>query len=501
MKYHPQRLRRLDRVWLEHGQPTYFVTIRAGSRGNTLANEAVHQRLHEFLLATASHHDWWASRYVLMPDHLHLFATPGLGAVTLGAWIKALKACVADRQFRWQTGFFDHALRGSESQSQKWEYIRQNPVRAGLTADADAWPFGGEIDWAQGDVNPPPGQETRPTTAPRTFGATDVLVGPVSRPGGGATSHADNAGQITPPPRQETRPTTGAKSSVGSNAITLVRHGPDGRSKSQSDYVAVEEPLEIRIEGHSVAVVMRTPGHDRELAAGFLLTENLVRSATDIFEITQCGNVGPVSRPGGAATTQAQDASDSLNVVNVTLRNPAAFDPSKLTRNVFSSSSCGVCSKATIEAVRQSFALITSTCSIRAETLLRLPAALREKQETFNQTGGLHACALFDLAGTLQEVREDVGRHNALDKLIGHALLEDRLPLHDQVLLLSGRISFEMMQKALAAGIPIVAAISAPTTLAVEFARENNQTLIGFLRGETMNIYSGAERIIAPASA
>jgi len=256
----------------------------------------------------------------------------------------------------------------------------------------------------------------------------------------------------------------------------VIRYAAGRLELEQPDQVAAEEPLEIRVEGHSVAVVMRTPGHDRELAAGFLLTENLVRSTRDIFEITQCG-------------------ADEGQVVKVTLRNPAAFDASKLTRNVFSSSSCGVCSKATIEAVRQSFAPITSTCSVRAETLLRLPAALREKQETFNQTGGLHACALFDLAGTLQEVREDVGRHNALDKLIGHALLEDLLPLHDQVLLLSGRVSFEMMQKALAAGIPIVAAISAPTTLAVEFARENNQTLIGFLRGETMNIYSGAERV------
>jgi FdhD protein len=221
---------------------------------------------------------------------------------------------------------------------------------------------------------------------------------------------------------------------------------------------------------------MRTPGHDRELAAGFLRTENLVRTTADIFEIAQCGT-------------------EEGSVVNVTLKDPAAFDPAKLTRNVFSSSSCGVCSKATIEAVRQSFPAILSVCTVHAETLLRMPAALREKQETFNQTGGLHACALFDLEGNLQELREDVGRHNALDKLIGHALLEKRLPLHDRVLLLSGRVSFEMMQKALAAGIPVVAAISAPTTLAVQFARESNQTLIGFLRGETMNIYAGAERV------
>jgi FdhD protein len=250
-----------------------------------------------------------------------------------------------------------------------------------------------------------------------------------------------------------------------------------GATVERADELAAEEPLEIRIEGHSVAVVMRTPGHDRELAAGFLVSENLVRGPTDIFEITLCGSTKEDS------------------VVNVTLKNPESFDPQKLTRNVFSSSSCGVCSKATIDAVRLSFPPIVTDSQVSAETLLRLPQVLRERQETFNQTGGLHACALFDSNGNLQEIREDVGRHNALDKLIGHAVLANRLPLHDQVLLLSGRISFEMMQKALAAGIPIVAAISAPTSLAVEFARESNQTLVGFLRGETMNIYAGAERI------
>lgn len=258
----------------------------------------------------------------------------------------------------------------------------------------------------------------------------------------------------------------------------VIRYANRRRELERPDQLAAEEPLEIRVEGHSVAVVMRTPGNDRELAAGFLLTEHLVRTTADIFEITRCG-------------------AEEGQVVNVTLKDPSAFDPAKLTRNVFSSSSCGVCSKATIEAVRQSFPAIESTCTVHAETLLRMPTALREKQETFNRTGGLHACAFFDLDGNLQELREDVGRHNALDKLIGQALLEKRLPLHDRVLLLSGRVSFEMMQKALAAGIPIVAAISAPTTLAVQFARESNQTLVGFLRGETMNIYSGAERVDA----
>ncbi len=251
----------------------------------------------------------------------------------------------------------------------------------------------------------------------------------------------------------------------------------------QPDEIAAEAPLEIRVEGHSVAVVMRTPGHDRELAAGFLVTENLVRSPADVFDITQCG------------------ASEG-EVVKVTLTNPATFDAAKLTRHVFSSSSCGVCSKATIDAVRQSFPAIEDECCVAAGTLLGLPDALRAAQATFNRTGGLHACALFDLQGNLVALREDVGRHSALDKLVGQALLAKQLPLRGHVLLLSGRVSFEMMQKALAAGIPIVVAISAPTTLAIDFACESNQTLVGFLRGEMMNIYACRERIaLTPGSA
>jgi FdhD protein len=261
-----------------------------------------------------------------------------------------------------------------------------------------------------------------------------------------------------------------------SRTETIVRHAIGRPPVEENDSVAVEEPLEIRVEGHSIAVVMRTPGHDRELAAGFLLTENLIRSPRDVFDITSCGAPGD-------------------SVINATLRDPRAFDRTKLTRNIFSSSSCGVCSKATIAAVRQQFASVDDDCRIAAETLAALPSRLRENQQTFERTGGLHACGLFDLEGQLQVLCEDVGRHNALDKLIGQALLADELPLSARVLMLSGRVSFEVMQKALAAGIAIVAAISAPTTLAVEFARESNQTLIGFVRGETMNVYAGAERI------
>lgn len=257
----------------------------------------------------------------------------------------------------------------------------------------------------------------------------------------------------------------------------------DGKSPiSKSDELAAEEPLEIRIEGHSIAVLMRTPGHDRELAAGFLVSENLIQHAAEVFEITACGE-----RVG---------QTDETNVVNVTLKNPAGFDPRNFSRNIVSSASCGLCGKTSIESIARQFRPIDSELKIPAKTILRLPPRLSDAQATFQRTGGLHACALFEHDGTLFAVREDVGRHNALDKLIGHSLLQNRLPLNRQILLLSGRVSFEMVQKALAAGIAIIAAISAPTSLAVEFARANNQTLIGFVRGEEMNIYAGAERIL-----
>jgi FdhD protein len=262
---------------------------------------------------------------------------------------------------------------------------------------------------------------------------------------------------------------------------TKIRRYERGTFAEKADDLATEEPLEIRIEGQSVAVLMRTPGNDRELAAGFLVSENIVRKADDVFEITVCGE--------NAAGT------DETNVVNVTLKNPACFDAAKFSRNLISSSSCGICGKASIESITKQFAPIKSEIKIAGALLSDLPARLAEAQKTFQLTGGLHACALFEKDGTLIALREDVGRHNALDKLIGYALLQNSLPLHRQVLLLSGRVSFEMVQKALAAGIAIIAAISAPTSLAVEFARANNQTLVGFLRGSEMNIYAGAERI------
>ena len=261
--------------------------------------------------------------------------------------------------------------------------------------------------------------------------------------------------------------------------VNIVRHREGEPLTRELDEVALEEPLEIRVEGHSVAVVMRTPGHDRELAAGFALSEGIVREAADIFEITSCLTNG---KPGE-------------NMVQITLTNPARFDPEKLSRNVFSSSSCGICGRATIEAAMQQFPAIASAPAIDVTTLFELPGKLAAAQETFQRTGGLHACALFHPTGKLLLLREDVGRHNALDKLIGHELFAKRLPLGNCILLLSGRVSFEMTQKALAAGIGVIAAISAPTSLAVEFARANNQTLIGFLRGNRFNIYTGIERI------
>jgi len=265
-----------------------------------------------------------------------------------------------------------------------------------------------------------------------------------------------------------------------------VRRIAGAAERADSDALAAEEPLEIRVDGRSIAVVMRTPGEDRELAAGFLSTEGMARSANDIIDVV-CGL--HCLAPG------ADPAQAPANVADVRLSRPDSVDFTRLTRHVFSSSSCGVCSKASIDAIRQQFPAIESDVAIDARLLSGLPAALASAQPTFQRTGGLHACALFDETGNMLAVREDVGRHNALDKLVGWALLADRLPLSRCILLLSGRASFEMMQKALAAGIPIVAAISAPSSMAVEFARESGQTLVGFLRGEKMNVYAGAERV------
>jgi FdhD protein len=251
-----------------------------------------------------------------------------------------------------------------------------------------------------------------------------------------------------------------------------------GRTPSpRQDELAIEEPLEIRVKGRAVSVTMRTPGHDRELAAGFLLSEGIIKCAEDVLDIEPCKH-------------------DSIgNIVNVTLTPRTNVDFDRLTRHVFASSSCGLCGKATIDSILQHIDPIVSEVTIDAATLLNLPDKLREAQPTFDRTGGLHAAGLFTAGGELVIAREDVGRHNAVDKVIGHSLLNQMLPLDRHVMLVSGRASFEIMQKSLAGRIPIIAAISAPSTLAVEFARQSGQTLVGFLRGNRMNVYSGQERV------
>jgi FdhD protein len=293
--------------------------------------------------------------------------------------------------------------------------------------------------------------------------------------------------------------------------VTVRRITLPGSAVTTEDVTAREEPLEIRVEGRSVAVVMRTPGHDEELVAGFLVSEGVITSARDVLEISQCPSTG--NKYG--------------NVVDVLLAGSAVVNWDSLTRHVFSASSCGICGKTSIESVFQRFPVLkasaqcsvlsaqsdqeipgsaTEHCELTTEhsvfsvspaLLASLPAKLRASQATFTQTGGLHASAIFDEHGEMLVLREDVGRHNALDKVLGWALQRRLLPFQRHILLVSGRVSFELMQKALAAGVPIVAAISAPSSLAVQFADDSGQTLVGFLRGETMNVYTHPDRVKA----
>ncbi len=252
-------------------------------------------------------------------------------------------------------------------------------------------------------------------------------------------------------------------------------------SKRVKDLVATEEPLEIRLKDKSLAVMMRTPGHDEELAAGFLFTEGIVRSRGDIQAITHCRN----------AKAEVKD-----NTLFVFLSKGVRVDIKKISRHFFASSSCGICGKKSIESVHQHFKPVRDHFRVSRKVIYQLPNLLRRAQETFQRTGGLHASGLFDSKGTLVVLREDVGRHNALDKDIGFGLMRGLVPFRSHVLIVSGRVSFEIMQKALAAGIPVVAAIGAPSSLAVEFARESGQTLIGFLNKTQMNLYAHPERIV-----
>jgi FdhD protein len=257
---------------------------------------------------------------------------------------------------------------------------------------------------------------------------------------------------------------------------SLVRwNGSDVRT--ERDELVVEEPLEIRVGGRAISVTMRTPGHDAELAVGFLLSEGVLRRAQDVLRVHACA--------------------EARNLVNVMLDPSVHVAFEKLTRHVFAASSCGLCGKATIQAIRAQLDPLPDSENprIAVGVIASMPNAMRQTQTTFERTGGLHAAALFNDNGRLLVVREDVGRHNAVDKVLGHALLNGWIPLHRHILVVSGRSSFEIMQKALAGRIPIVAAVSAPSSLAVDFARENGQTLIGFLRDQRMNVYCGHERI------
>jgi FdhD protein len=266
---------------------------------------------------------------------------------------------------------------------------------------------------------------------------------------------------------------------IGSGKI--IRRKQDGSLGYQGDDLTVEEPLEIRIGRRALATTMRTPGHDEELAAGFLVSEGIVRKAEQVAKI---------SRPAGSVNRE--------NIIIVELAGGVRLKLSSAKRFGTISTSCGICGKSSIAAIRRNFPPIAFAQNVRIdiETLLSLPALLREQQGDFARTGGIHAAGIFDLNGAPRIVREDIGRHNAVDKAIGRGFLDRLLPLDRHVLLVSGRASFEIMQKALAAGIPIVASVSAPSTLAMNFARESNQTLIGFLRPPSFNIYSHIERVI-----
>ncbi|MTE23779.1 formate dehydrogenase accessory sulfurtransferase FdhD [Microbacterium sp. ZXX196] len=267
--------------------------------------------------------------------------------------------------------------------------------------------------------------------------------------------------------------------------VTRVVVGEGARRRP--DALAVEEPLEIRVGGEAFAVTMRTPGHDVELATGFLLSEGILRGASDIAGAIHCGGPGT----GGEGNT--------YNVLDITLSPDAPRPPAGAARRTYTTSSCGVCGTASIDAVRTASPLDVAgdPSRVQAAAIAAMPRTIRAAQAAFDKTGGIHAAALFDVAtGDMIALREDVGRHNAVDKVLGWAAINGRLPLGGHALMVSGRVAFEIVQKAFVAGVPIVAAVSAPTSLAVELAAEAGMTLVGFVRGDTMNVYARADRVI-----
>jgi FdhD protein len=288
-------------------------------------------------------------------------------------------------------------------------------------------------------------------------------------------------------------------------ATSVSRFAGDERHTT-SDLLAVEEPLELQLaygpadsrKVKSVSVTMRTPGHDFDLVAGFLLTEGIVGDSADIAKI------GYVAGPSKDARAEGANAAvlpyqPERNVVRVELAPGVAVSLANLERNFYTTSSCGICGKASLLALRTLCPpRAANTLHVSATLLYSLPGRLRAAQDVFERTGGLHAAGLFDAEGNLKAIREDVGRHNAVDKLIGAEFLADRVPLRDRIILLSGRASFELLQKALMGGIPMVVSVGAPSSLAVQVAKEFDITLVGFLRDNHFNLYQGAGRIVGP---
>jgi FdhD protein len=264
----------------------------------------------------------------------------------------------------------------------------------------------------------------------------------------------------------------------------VLRLGPDGSTRQQ-DVLAAEEPLELRVDGTPLSVTMRTPGSDVELAHGFLLTEGVIGAASDVLAARYCDSVDDAGR-------------NTYNVLDLTLAAGVEPPDPSLERNFYTTSSCGVCGKAALDAVRLTtrFPPDADPVTVTPAVLSSLPDTLREAQRLFDSTGGLHAAGLFTAEGELLVAREDVGRHNAVDKTLGWALLEKKVPAAATVLMVSGRASFELVQKAAMAGVPVLAAVSAPSSLAVELAAEMGITLVGFLRGSSMNVYSGTHRLV-----
>ncbi|MFI5262754.1 MAG: formate dehydrogenase accessory sulfurtransferase FdhD [Candidatus Limnocylindrales bacterium] len=272
--------------------------------------------------------------------------------------------------------------------------------------------------------------------------------------------------------------------------------GPDGRDSPAAaleadDLVAAEEPLQIVLDGEPFAVVMRTPGHDLELVLGLLFVEGLIRGATDIAGAA----VAASGLPGEPSRFPIRALPEAENLVELQLARPRAGGPVGWQRNLVASSACGICGAAALDALREDLAPLAAGPIFEPAALVAMGPALRAAQATFDLTGGLHAAGLFDRGGHLQRLREDVGRHNAVDKLIGGALLRGDLPLRDQALMVSGRASFELVHKAVASGVPLMAAVSAPSSLAVHVAHTFGLTLVGFLRGDRFNVYAGVERV------